>query len=194
MAMEIMCCCLVKEDLDKVSMNESIRKNIGMVSDVMNVLSAVKNKIEQLSGVKMNMMICKDTEAREGDTEGLVSELENDTLKAAFGILSEATGHGYKRIWKRLELVSDVKFPSKCLLDMEQPPIERMIITSLKSPHDESVGFGNNDTNCTTDRETDSLILSCGEMGTDWKFDENIALMVASQRKEDEDMMGAKLK
>ena len=30
-------------------------------------------------------------------------------------------------------------------------------------------------------------------MGSDWKFDENIALMVASQRKEGEDVMGAKL-
>eukprot|EP00957_Ditylum_brightwellii_P030322 2296566-Ditylum_brightwellii.AAC.1 len=46
MAMEIMCCCLIKKDLDKVSMKESIKKNIAMVSDVMNFLSAVQNRIE----------------------------------------------------------------------------------------------------------------------------------------------------
>eukprot|EP00957_Ditylum_brightwellii_P076370 5804374-Ditylum_brightwellii.AAC.1 len=71
MAMEIMCYCLVKEDLDKVSMKESIQKNITMISDVMNFLSAVQNRIKQLSGVEMNMMIRRDTEAREDDTEGL---------------------------------------------------------------------------------------------------------------------------
>eukprot|EP00957_Ditylum_brightwellii_P089490 6814567-Ditylum_brightwellii.AAC.1 len=114
-------------------------------------------------------------------------------MKAAFGILSETTGHGYERIQKRLELVTDVKFPSKYILDKEWPPIERMIITPLKSPNDGSAGFGNNVTNCTTEGETDNLILSCGKIGSDWKFDKNIALMVASQKKEGEDMMGAKL-
>eukprot|EP00957_Ditylum_brightwellii_P156927 11943780-Ditylum_brightwellii.AAC.2 len=100
MAIEIMCCCLVRKDLDKLSIKESIKKNIGMVSDIMNFLSAVQNRIEQLSGIKMNMMIHRDTEAREDDTERLVSELDGDTMKAAFGILSEATGHGYERIQK----------------------------------------------------------------------------------------------
>eukprot|EP00957_Ditylum_brightwellii_P045787 3473544-Ditylum_brightwellii.AAC.1 len=68
MAKEIMCCCLVREDLDKSSMKESIEKNIGIVSDIMNVLSAIQNRIEQLSRVKMNMMIHRDTEARKDDT------------------------------------------------------------------------------------------------------------------------------
>eukprot|EP00957_Ditylum_brightwellii_P064964 4928369-Ditylum_brightwellii.AAC.1 len=86
-AMEIMCCCLLREDLDKVSMKESIEKNIGMVSDIMNFLSDVENKIEQFNGVKMNMMVHRDTEAREDNAEGLVSELDDDTMKAAFGIL-----------------------------------------------------------------------------------------------------------
>eukprot|EP00957_Ditylum_brightwellii_P127311 9707489-Ditylum_brightwellii.AAC.1 len=167
MATEIMCCFWVREDLDKVSMKESIKKNIGVVSDVMTFLGAVQNRIEQLSQVKMNMMICRDTEAREDDTDGSVSELDDDTMKSAFGILSEATGHGYERIRKRLELVSDVKFSSKYILDKEQPPIKRMIITPLKSPHDESAGFGNNDINCTTEGETYNLILSCGKMGSD---------------------------
>eukprot|EP00957_Ditylum_brightwellii_P115030 8773941-Ditylum_brightwellii.AAC.1 len=45
-AMEVMCCCLVRKNLDK-------------------------NWIEQLCGVKMSMMMCRDTEAREDDTEGL---------------------------------------------------------------------------------------------------------------------------
>eukprot|EP00957_Ditylum_brightwellii_P003106 236826-Ditylum_brightwellii.AAC.1 len=54
--------------------------------------SGVQNQIEQLSAVKMNMTIRRDTEAREDDTERLVSELDDDTTKAAFGILSEATG------------------------------------------------------------------------------------------------------
>eukprot|EP00957_Ditylum_brightwellii_P184262 14034819-Ditylum_brightwellii.AAC.1 len=90
MAMEIMCCCLVREDLDKVSMKESMKKDIGMVPDIVNFFSAVKNRIEQLSGVKMNMMICRNTEAREDDTEGLVSELDDDTMKTVIGILSEA--------------------------------------------------------------------------------------------------------
>eukprot|EP00957_Ditylum_brightwellii_P041576 3149548-Ditylum_brightwellii.AAC.1 len=89
----------------------------------------------------MNMMIRRDTEARENDTEGLDSELDDDTMKAVFGILIEATGRGYERIWKRLEFVSDVKFPSKYILDKERPPIERMIITLLTSPYDESAGF-----------------------------------------------------
>eukprot|EP00957_Ditylum_brightwellii_P040264 3047128-Ditylum_brightwellii.AAC.1 len=86
----------------------------------------------------MNMMIRRDTGAREDDTEGLVSELDDDTMKATFSILSEATGHGYERIGKRLEFISDVKFPSKYILDKERPPIERMIITPLKFPYDES--------------------------------------------------------
>eukprot|EP00957_Ditylum_brightwellii_P103429 7881166-Ditylum_brightwellii.AAC.1 len=93
------------------------------------------------------MMMHRDTEAREDDTEGLVSELDNYTMKAAFGILSEATGRGYERIQERLKLITDVKFKSKYVLDKEQPPIERMTITLLKSPLDESAGFGNNDTN-----------------------------------------------
>eukprot|EP00957_Ditylum_brightwellii_P132885 10133627-Ditylum_brightwellii.AAC.1 len=46
------------------------------------------------------------------------------------------------------------KFPSTYILDKEQPPIERMIIAPLKSPYDESAGFGNNNTNCTTEGET----------------------------------------
>ena len=69
-AMEIMCCCVVREDLDKVSIKESIKKNILMVSDVMNFLSGIQNRIEQLSVVKMNMIIHRDTEAREDDTQG----------------------------------------------------------------------------------------------------------------------------
>eukprot|EP00957_Ditylum_brightwellii_P161666 12308969-Ditylum_brightwellii.AAC.1 len=89
----------------------------------------------------MNMMMHRDTEARKDDKEGLVSELDDDTMKAAYGILSEATGHGYKRIRTRLLLVSDVKLPSKYILDKEQPPIERMIFTPLKFPHAESAGF-----------------------------------------------------
>eukprot|EP00957_Ditylum_brightwellii_P113292 8638507-Ditylum_brightwellii.AAC.1 len=99
-------------------------------------------------------------------------------MKAAFGILSEATGRGYERIRKRLEFVSDVKSPSKYILDKEQSPIKRIIITPLKSPHDESAGFGHNDTNFTNEGETDNLILSCG------KWD---------QKKQGEDMMGPKL-
>eukprot|EP00957_Ditylum_brightwellii_P002005 154517-Ditylum_brightwellii.AAC.1 len=59
------------------------------------------------------MMIRRDTEARGDNTEGLVSKLDDDTMKAAFGILGEATGCGYERILKKLEFVSDVKFPSK---------------------------------------------------------------------------------
>ena len=61
-----------------------------------------------------------------------------------------------------------------------------MIITPLESPHDKSAGFSNHDTNRATEE-------NCGKMGSDWKFDENIALMVASQRREGEDVMGAKL-
>eukprot|EP00957_Ditylum_brightwellii_P195088 14864676-Ditylum_brightwellii.AAC.1 len=167
MATGIMFCCLVREDLDKVSMKESIKKNIVVVSDVMNFLCAVQNRIEQLNGVNMNMMIRRDIEAREDNTDGLVSELDDDTMKAAFDILSETTGHGYERMQKRLELVSDVNFQSKYILDKEQPPIKRMIITPLKSPHYESAGFGNKDTNCTAEGETDILILSCGKMGSD---------------------------
>eukprot|EP00957_Ditylum_brightwellii_P089951 6850076-Ditylum_brightwellii.AAC.1 len=62
-------------------------------------------------------------------------------MKAAFGILGEATGRGYERMQKKLELVSDVEFQSKYTLDKERPPIERMIITPLKSPYFESAGF-----------------------------------------------------
>eukprot|EP00957_Ditylum_brightwellii_P194281 14796448-Ditylum_brightwellii.AAC.1 len=42
--------------------------------------------------VKMSMTICQDTEAREDDTEGLGSELDDNTKKSGLGILSEATG------------------------------------------------------------------------------------------------------
>eukprot|EP00957_Ditylum_brightwellii_P089830 6841148-Ditylum_brightwellii.AAC.1 len=98
MAMEIMSSCLVRKDLDKVSMKESMEKKIGKALNIMNFLSAVKNRIEQISEVKMNIMIHRNTEAREDDTEGLVSELDDEKMKAAFDILSEATGSGYVRI------------------------------------------------------------------------------------------------
>eukprot|EP00957_Ditylum_brightwellii_P001574 123201-Ditylum_brightwellii.AAC.1 len=88
-------------------------------------------------------------------------------MKAAFGILGEATGLGCERIRKKLEFVSNVKFPSKYILDKYRPPIERMMITPLKSPYDESAGFGYNDTNCTTEGETDNWILPCGKIGSD---------------------------
>eukprot|EP00957_Ditylum_brightwellii_P050835 3854782-Ditylum_brightwellii.AAC.1 len=75
MAMEVMCCCLVKEDVGKY-------------------------RVEQDSGVKMNMMIHQDTEARDDDAEGLISELDENTKKEVFGIWNEAMGCDYERIRK----------------------------------------------------------------------------------------------
>eukprot|EP00957_Ditylum_brightwellii_P124026 9453920-Ditylum_brightwellii.AAC.1 len=99
----------------------------------------------------MNMMINRDTEPREDDGEGFVSNLDGKTKKAAFSVLSEATGHGYERIQKNIESVSHIRLPSKYYMDKECPPIDAISIIPLDSSYDESARFHNLDTNCTTE-------------------------------------------
>eukprot|EP00957_Ditylum_brightwellii_P176929 13477110-Ditylum_brightwellii.AAC.1 len=65
-----------------------------------------------------------------------------------------------------------------------------MSITPLNSPYDKSTGFGNNDTNCTAEEELDTVLLSSLRMAEDWKFVKATALMILSQRKEGDDVMG----
>eukprot|EP00957_Ditylum_brightwellii_P082549 6275840-Ditylum_brightwellii.AAC.1 len=101
-----------KKDLRELTMCQRWKRNFGMVSDAMNFLSAKQNRVEHLNGVKMNMMVCRDTEAREDGTEGLVSGLDDDTMKAAFGILSETTGCEYKE-YRKTRVSYQYKVPIK---------------------------------------------------------------------------------
>eukprot|EP00957_Ditylum_brightwellii_P075129 5708865-Ditylum_brightwellii.AAC.1 len=65
----------------------------------------------------------RDTEARDDNADGLVGEMGDDKKKAAFVILSKATGCGYDRIRKTIKLVSNLKLSSKYIMDKEQPPM-----------------------------------------------------------------------
>eukprot|EP00957_Ditylum_brightwellii_P144806 11029605-Ditylum_brightwellii.AAC.1 len=99
-----MCCCLEREESGKVSMKETIKNNAAMASDIMNFLIAVQYRIQRYCGVKLNMMIQRDAEARDDDADGLVGEMDNDKKKAAFGLLRKATGSRYERIRKTIKL------------------------------------------------------------------------------------------
>eukprot|EP00957_Ditylum_brightwellii_P056865 4311128-Ditylum_brightwellii.AAC.1 len=68
-------------------------------------------------------MVQRDTEARDNNVDGLVNEMDDDKKKAAFGIVSKATGHGYERIQKTIKVVSNHKLSSKYIMDKEQQPI-----------------------------------------------------------------------
>eukprot|EP00957_Ditylum_brightwellii_P104164 7934293-Ditylum_brightwellii.AAC.1 len=129
----------------------------------------------------MNMMINRDTEPRENDGEGFVSDLDDKTKKAAFSILSEVTGHGYERMQKTIESVSDIRLPYKHCMDKEWPPIDAISITPLDSSYDESAGFHTLGINCTTEEGSDFALSS--NMPNDWTLDENAAVLVTSQRK-----------
>eukprot|EP00957_Ditylum_brightwellii_P145605 11086431-Ditylum_brightwellii.AAC.1 len=71
--------------------------------------------------------------------------------------------------------------------------MEKLKITPLNSPYDESAGFGNNDANCTTEGELEAVMLRSVRMAGDWKFDEDTVLMIALQGKVSDDVMGARL-
>eukprot|EP00957_Ditylum_brightwellii_P182507 13902662-Ditylum_brightwellii.AAC.1 len=48
---------------------QKIINEVSIEACVVNFLSTVQFRIEQVSGVKMNMMICQDTKPREDDAE-----------------------------------------------------------------------------------------------------------------------------
>eukprot|EP00957_Ditylum_brightwellii_P086704 6597378-Ditylum_brightwellii.AAC.1 len=58
-AREVMCCCLGRHNL------------------------SVQGRIERHIGMKVNMIIKRDTEAREDDKEGLIMELDDKSKCAA---------------------------------------------------------------------------------------------------------------
>eukprot|EP00957_Ditylum_brightwellii_P052528 3983512-Ditylum_brightwellii.AAC.1 len=60
-----------------------------MASDVMNFISGMQSRIQQYCGIKMNMMIHRDTEPREDYGEELVSNLDDEAKKDAFSILRQ---------------------------------------------------------------------------------------------------------
>eukprot|EP00957_Ditylum_brightwellii_P178379 13586586-Ditylum_brightwellii.AAC.1 len=111
------------------------------------------------------MVINRDTEPREDAGEGLVSDLDDETKKAAFSILSEATGG--------------------------TSPIDTMSIAPLDSSYDESVGFCTLGINCTTEGGPNFALSS--KMPNDWTFDEDTAVLITSQRRKGDDVIAARV-
>eukprot|EP00957_Ditylum_brightwellii_P080893 6153286-Ditylum_brightwellii.AAC.1 len=97
----MMCCYVGKNNVnDEVSMKDHIKNHLELASDLLNFLSAVQQKVDQYVSTKLDNMMRLDTEAREGDRDDLVADLDEKTRRLAYSILSEVTSHGCEQIWK----------------------------------------------------------------------------------------------
>eukprot|EP00957_Ditylum_brightwellii_P008674 658443-Ditylum_brightwellii.AAC.1 len=104
MAKEVKCCCLGRDNLSgEVSMKDSVYGSIDLASDILDFLSTVHGRIEGHMGLKINIMIQRDTEVRDdNDDDGLTKEADEKAKKAAVCTLSKSTGRGYERIRKSI--------------------------------------------------------------------------------------------
>eukprot|EP00957_Ditylum_brightwellii_P127476 9721006-Ditylum_brightwellii.AAC.1 len=88
-------------------------------------------------GLKINMMIQRDTEARDDYDDGLIKEDDENLKQAAVSILSKSTGQGYKQIQKSIANVCNVKLLSKYIMDKEWSAVQKMEIFPAGSTYDE---------------------------------------------------------
>eukprot|EP00957_Ditylum_brightwellii_P044962 3410487-Ditylum_brightwellii.AAC.1 len=131
-----------KKAFDEMVMRERQRQIDAMAIEVMSSCLKIdefvgEERVQKYMGIQFNMMIQRDTEPRDNDRYGLVSDIDERTKKATFGMLSEATGLGYERIRKLIEGVANIKLPSMYYIAKDWPLIKGMKIVPFNTSNDE---------------------------------------------------------
>eukprot|EP00957_Ditylum_brightwellii_P046791 3551145-Ditylum_brightwellii.AAC.1 len=88
---EVLCNCLDKDEY-KTDGVDYIEHNVEIATDVINILSALEERLKQLSMIKLKMTKEKDTAPTSNSNEGLIKKLGDDTEKAAYTTLDKSTG------------------------------------------------------------------------------------------------------
>eukprot|EP00957_Ditylum_brightwellii_P146056 11121988-Ditylum_brightwellii.AAC.1 len=139
MAIEVICSCLVGDDVARDGFIESIESNEDFACDVIIFLNTIQETVQYHTKINLNMMTLRDTKPRSDDNDGLINDMDKKTKMTAYVILGEETGCNYEQIRKKLNGTSKAKLPSKCIIDQIQSiEVEMMAIDPDTSANDDS--------------------------------------------------------